>query len=179
MRKVLFILGQLTDTDADWLSDHGERIRVAKGTTLIKHGTRISTVYIILEGSMAVATARGVQLAEVASGDILGEMSLVDSGLTAASVTTLQDSLVLAISKQQLMDKLKQDIGFASRFYRALALFLADRMRNTISRMGYESGNPADDAIVESDGDELDEDVLDNVHLAGARFERMLKKMVG
>ena len=179
MRKVLFILGQLTDTDADWLSDHGERIRVPKGTTLIKHGTRLSTVYIILEGSMGVATARGVQLAEVASGDILGEMSLVDSGLTAASVTTLQDSLVLAISKQQLVDKLKQDIGFAARFYRALALFLADRMRNTISRMGYESGNPADDAPSANDGDELDEDVLDNVHLAGARFERMLKKMAG
>ena len=179
MRKVLFILGQLTDTDADWLSDHGERIRVAKGTTLIKHGTRINTVYIILEGSMAVATVRGVQLAEVASGDILGEMSLVDSGLTAASVTTLQDSLVLAVSKQQLMDKLKQDIGFASRFYRALALFLADRMRSTISRMGYESGTATDDDAPRNDGDELDEDVLDNVHLAGARFERMLKKMAG
>jgi CRP/FNR family transcriptional regulator, cyclic AMP receptor protein len=179
MRKVLFILGQLTDTDADWLADHGERVRVAKGTTLIKHGTRISTVYIILEGSMAVVTARGVQLAEVASGDILGEMSLVDSGLTAASITTLQDSLVLAISKQQLMDKLRQDVGFAARFYRALALFLADRMRNTISRMGYDSNSPADNTPAPTDGDELDEDVLDNVHLAGARFERMLKKLAG
>ena len=180
MRKVLFILGQLTDADADWLSEHGKRMRVAKGTELIKHGTQIDTVYIILEGAMAVMTARGVRLAQVASGDILGEMSMVDSSPTSASVVVEQDSLVLALSKQQLMDKLKQDVGFAARFYRALALFLADRMRNTISRMGYGAGDAGDavDAPSADDG-ELDEGVLDNVHLAGARFERMLKKLAG
>ena len=177
MRKVLFILGQLTDADAEWLADHGSRVRVTKGTELIKHGTQIDTVYIILEGSMAVLTARGVRLAQVASGDILGEMSMVDSSPTSASVVVEQDSLVLAVSKQKLMDKLKQDVGFAARFYRALALFLADRMRNTISRMGYGSGD-AGDAPSADDG-ELDEGVLDNVHLAGARFERMLKKLAG
>jgi hypothetical protein len=54
-------------------------------------------------------------------------------------------------------------------------LFLADRMRNTISRMGYGTDEPADSEPGE-DG-ELDADVLDNVHLAGARFDRMLKKL--
>jgi hypothetical protein len=40
--------------------------------------------------------------------------------------------------------------------------------------MGYGSNEvPASDA---ADADELETDVLDNVHLAGARFERLLKK---
>jgi CRP-like cAMP-binding protein len=178
MRKVLFILGQLTDSDVEWLSNHGKRTRVSRGTELIKYGTRIDIVYVILDGLMEVRTNRGMLLAHVAAGDILGEMSLVDSSPTAASVVAEQDSWVLAVPKQILVDKLKEDIGFASRFYRALALFLADRMRNTIQRMGYGGDDAAGEAPA-VDSDELDADVLDNVHLAGARFERMLKKLQG
>ena len=128
-------------------------------------------------GQMHVVQNIGVKLVGtygVAAGDILGEMSLVDSSPTAASVLAKQDSWVLAVPKQLLAEKLKQDIGFAARFYRALAVFLADRMRNTIHHMGYGSTQaPASDA---ADADELETDVLDNVHLAGARFERILKK---
>jgi len=182
MRKVLFILGQLSDSDADWLTRHGQRQRIASGTTLIRHGTRISTVYIILEGAFDVRSGRGLPLAVVGSGDILGEMSLVDPGLTAASVIATQDSLVLAVSRQQLADQLQSDIGFAARFYRALALFLADRMRNTIGRLGYEANPEAaalDVTATPADADELDDNVLDTLHLAGARFERMLKTLAG
>lgn len=174
MRKVLFILGQLTDSDVEWLANNGKRAKVPQGTELIKSGTRIETVYIVLDGSMHVLTERGMQIARVAAGDILGEMSLVDSSPTVASVVAEQDSWVLAVPKQLLVDKLKQDIAFAARFYRALALFLADRMRNTIQRMGY--GKNDAPASEPTDTDELESDVLDNVHLAGARFERMLKK---
>ena len=174
MRKVLFILGQLTDSDVDWLANSGKRTKVPQGSELIKFATRIEFVYIVLDGSLQVLTERGVKLATVAPGDILGEMSLVDSSPTVASVRAEQDSWVLAVSKQLLVDKLKNDIGFSARFYRALALFLADRMRNTIQRMGYgQDGAAAPDA---AEVDELEADVLDNVHLAGARFERMLKK---
>jgi CRP/FNR family cyclic AMP-dependent transcriptional regulator len=175
MRKVLFILGQLTDSDVEWLANNGKRTKVTQGTELIKSGTRIEFVYIVLDGSMRVLTQRGVQLANVAAGDILGEMSLVDSSPTVASVLAEQDSWVLTVPKQLLVDKLKQDVGFAARFYRALALFLADRMRSTIQRMGYGNNETADDQPP-ADADELEADVLDNVHLAGARFERMLKK---
>jgi CRP/FNR family transcriptional regulator, cyclic AMP receptor protein len=175
MRKVLVILGQLTDSDVEWLASNGKRTKVLRGTELIKYGTRIDIVYIVLDGSMQVLTGRGMRLAQVAAGDILGEMSLVDSSPTVASVLAEQDSWVLAVPKQLLVDKLKQDIGFAARFYRALALFLADRMRSTIQRMGYGNSEATDDQA-DTDADELEADVLDNVHLAGARFERMLKK---
>ena len=86
MRKVLFILGQLTDSDVEWLTKNGKRTEVPQGTELIKHGTQIEMLYIVLEGSMRVVTDRGVQLARVAVGDILGELSLVDSRPTVASI---------------------------------------------------------------------------------------------
>ncbi len=175
MRKVLFILGQLTDSDVEWLTKNGKRTEVPQGTELIKHGTQIEMLYIVLEGSMRVVTDRGVQLARVAVGDILGELSLVDSRPTVASIVAEQDSWVLGVSKLLLTEKLKQDVGFAARFYRALALFLADRMRNTIQRMGYVKSEIL--ANESDDTDELEPDVLDNVYLAGARFERMLKNL--
>lgn len=177
MRKVLFILGQLTDADADWLARIGQRQKIAAGTELIRHGTHIDTIYVVLDGSLSVLTGSGVRLAEVGCGDILGEMSLVDSGLTAASVRADQECVVLAVPKKVLQEKLNEDAPFAARFYRALSLFLADRMRNTIRRMGYGKDQPETQA--QTDFDELDPDVLDHVHLAGARFERLLKRMAG
>jgi hypothetical protein len=47
-------------------------------------------------------------------------------------------------------------------------------MRRTTQRLGY--GNSKEEAHAR---DELNEDLLDNVHLAGARFERMLRRLAG
>lgn len=176
MRKVLFILGQLNDSDVEWLSTVGQRRKVAPGSELIREGTTLDSVYLILEGQMSVWAGNSTQLATVGSGDILGEMSLIDSSKTSASIKCDTDSVVLAIPKAVLKARLENDVGFAARFYKALALFLADRMRNTIRRMGY--GKLADEPDRDDlDLDELDVEVLDNVHLAGARFERILKKL--
>jgi CRP/FNR family transcriptional regulator, cyclic AMP receptor protein len=176
MRKVLFIFGQLNDSDVEWLSTVGKRQKIAPGTELIREGSDLDTVYLILNGQMSVWSGGRIKLATVASGDILGEMSLVDSSKTSASVKCETESVVLAISKATLSDRLKTDIGFAARFYKALALFLADRMRNTIRRMGY--GNLQDEPAPDDvDLGQLDVEVLDKVHLAGARFERILQKL--
>lgn len=178
MRKVLFILGQLNDSDVEWLSTVGSRRTVPTGEVLIKEGVHLDTVYLILEGQMSVTTG-GVMLAKVASGDILGEMSMVDSSRTSASVVCDSNATVLAIPKTILDKRLKSDSEFAARFYKALALFLADRMRNTIRHLGY--GKLSDEPARDEDAldlDELDIEVLDNVHLAGARFERILKKLM-
>jgi CRP/FNR family cyclic AMP-dependent transcriptional regulator len=170
MRRVLFILGQLTDQDSMWIANNGEKITYPKGSSLINAGQASNYLFIILDGSAAVQTARGKFLAKVHSGDILGEMSFIDSTPPIASVIANSECKVLCIKKSLIKAKLKADEGFSARFYKALAMFLADRMRNTILSMGFDVN--ADNEIEE---DELDEDVLDNVHLAGIRFEKMLQ----
>ncbi len=175
MRKVLYILGQLSDSDVDWLARSGKRIKEVKGAQLITAGVALSKVYIVLDGELSVQTNKGFELARVSSGEILGEMSLVDSRPPSASVVVLQDAFLLLLDKTVLQEKLDSDTGFSSRFYRAIAIFLSERMRSTVGRMGY--GDPSEAAPV--DTDELDENVLDSVHLAGARFERLLKKLMG
>ena len=116
----------------------------------------------------------GDPIALLESGEIIGEMSLVDPAPTTVSVEVAADTTLLRIPNAVLREKLDSDPGFASRFYRALCVFLADRMRHATQRMGY--GAATDDANAR---DELNDDLLDTVHLAGARFDRMLKRLAG
>ena len=174
MRKVLFIFSVLSDGDVEWLGRIGERVHVDAGTVLIPVGSRIDYLYFVLEGQLAIRTRAGDPIATLESGEIIGEMSLVDPAPTAVSVHVVADATLLRIPDGVVRDKLATDPGFASRFYRALCVFMADRLRQTTTRMGY--GAVTDDAHAK---DELNDDLLDNVHLAGARFDRMLKKLAG
>ncbi|OAN52813.1 cyclic nucleotide-binding domain-containing protein [Magnetospirillum moscoviense] len=178
MRKVLVILGQLSDSDVEWLAQAGTREKVAAGRVLIEEGRPISSLYILLDGHMAVSLKGIGTVATLSSGEIMGEMSMIDSRPPSASITAQDDCLVLALSREALQQKLDTDVAFAARFYRAIATFLSDRLRGTVQRLGYGDSGASLDEDVELEG-ELDLNVLDNVHLAGARFERMLKTLGG
>ncbi|MBD24650.1 MAG: cyclic nucleotide-binding protein [Candidatus Marinimicrobia bacterium] len=179
MRKVLYILGQLDDEDVNWLADVGQRRKVQPGEVLIEERKAGVEVLIVLEGSLSVSVLALGELARLGAGEIVGEMSLIDSRPASASVTAVEPSTVLAIPKDVIQIKLNEDIGFAARFYRAVAVFLSGRMRGTVQKLGYGSDSTDElDEEVEAEG-ELDLDVLDKVHLAGARFDRMLKRLLG
>lgn len=174
MRKVLFIFSVLTDGDVEWLARSGERFHAEPGAILIPLASRVDYLYFVLEGRLAIKTKSGDPIAYLESGEIIGEMSLVDPAPTTVSVEVASDATLLRIPDAMVREKLASDPPFAARFYRALCVFLADRMRHTTQRMGY--GAATDDAHAK---DELNEDLLDNVHLAGARFDRMLKRLAG
>jgi CRP-like cAMP-binding protein len=175
VRKVLFIFSELTDGDVEWLARAGDRIHLDPGTTLVPLGARVDNIWFVLDGSLTVHTASGSKIAQMGSGEIVGEMSLVDPAPTAVSVVAAAETTLLRISDAQVREKLAGDLGFASRFYRALCVFLADRLRKNTRRMGY-----GDDSVDDEHAqDELPEELLDNVHLAGARFDRMLKRLAG
>ena len=102
-----------------------------------------------------------------------GEMSFVDSAPPSATVRAVEAGRALVITKAALTAKLKSDVAFASRFYHALAVFLADRLRGTVRRFGYgDTKSLSGDQVM---ADELDIEVLDTLALAGDRFSRMLK----
>ncbi len=174
MRKVLFIFSVLSDGDVEWLAQVGEHVNVEPGTVLIPLASRVEFLYFVLEGRLAIRTKAGEIIATLESGEIVGEMSLVDPAPTSVSVEAASEASLLRIPDTVVRDKLTSDVAFAARFYRALCVFLADRMRHTTQRMGYGAG--AEDAHAR---DELNEDLLDTVHLAGARFDRMLKRLAG
>ena len=172
MRKALYVMGILDDQDVEWIASHGHRLGVKQDEVLIREGEPVDAIFILLDGSLNVR-AGNRQVATLLSGEIVGEISFVDSRPPGATVTAGQFSRVLAIPRDLLRAKMDIDPWFASRFFRALATFLADRLRSTTARLGY--GEPS--ANETQDGDELAPDVMDSVSLASIRFDRLLKRL--
>ncbi len=177
MRKVLFILSELADGDVEWMIENGTRTPVPAGTLLIEEGRPLELLYVVLDGQLAVSLAAlgGREVARLQAGEILGELSFLDSRPPSASVGAVVDSAVLSIPRARLAAKLQQDSAFAARFYRALGVFLASRLRRSQQRLGYDSHRILDDDVEHED--ELDPQLLGQVALAGARFDWMLKRL--
>jgi len=170
MRKVLYIFGQLSDSDVDWLASQGQRSRLPRGAVLIREGVPVDAIYIVLDGELAVVSEKtGREIARLGAGEIVGEMSFIDARPPSATVRAATDVVVYKVGKQRLQQGLDQNVAFAARFYRAVATFLSDRVRMATAA---QEGIDADDA------DELDDSVLDNVDRAGARFDDLSRRLL-
>jgi len=177
MKKVLFLFGELNDLDVDWLVENGTTQEVSKGAALIDQGKPIRGLYIVLDGlfEILVDAAGKKPIGRVGTGEILGEISFIDSRPPTSTVEALTDSLVFAMPREVLSAKLKADPGFAARFYRAIAMFLSHRLRMlTLKFTQGEGGAASPQAEVPG---ELEDEVLSGVYLGGKRFERMLKRL--
>lgn len=173
MRKVMYLMGTLEDADIEWLSVHGNMRRFGPGEVLIREGEAIESLFVVLDGQLSV-TAGAVQVATLNAGEVVGEISFVDSRAPLASVTALDAARVLTIDGGVLRAKLNGDRQFASNFYRALAVFLADRLRTTTGRLGY--GSAAQDAA-EPAIEEMSELLMETASLGSQRFDNLLRSV--
>jgi len=179
MRKVLYILGELSDTDVEWMIDAGKHSRCSEGTVLVHEGDTIEALYILLEGQLAVsakAQSSERDLGRMGMGAMVGEVSFVDNRPTTATVKASSDALLLSIPRAVLRRKLESDAGFAARFYRAVAMSLAYHLRDMVALLTMSpDGNPTPEH--EREEDKLGLEVLDTVYLAGQRFDRILRRL--
>ncbi|MCG9891962.1 MAG: cyclic nucleotide-binding domain-containing protein [Thermosynechococcaceae cyanobacterium MS004] len=191
MRNVLIALGALSDSDIDWVLAVGSKVKVAKGKPLVRMGQPIDALYLLLEGQFGVSVSQpsvGPSIeqpvgqpidyqivAQLTAGDIVGEMSIVDSQMPSANVTALQESWVLSIPRSQLKRHLSTDLGFAARFYRMVALFLSSRLRVLNAQAAGSRLSSLEAGIY--DADEIAPDVLDDLALAASRFEWILHRL--
>ncbi|WP_413208243.1 cyclic nucleotide-binding domain-containing protein [Rhodospirillum sp. A1_3_36] len=175
MRKVLYILGQLNDRDIDWMVRHGRRQRFGEGQILITEGEPSDFLYILLEGELSIRVNGVGIVAERGVGEIVGEMSFVDSQPPSATVSAKGEALVLSLNKEEMREELRDNTDFASRFYRALAIFLSDRLRQSNTQRSVDqSGHLGEARLLD---DELDLTVLDRVSQAGESFNRMIRRL--
>lgn len=174
MQKALYILAELSDRDFNWLVSEGKRKEISTGTVLIHEGEPINALYIVLEGVLAVSVEAlgGKEIARLTSGELVGEMSFIDARPPSATVKAAEDSIVWAIPRAQLAAKLSQDTAFASHFYHAIAIFLSDRLRGTVSRLG-DSKTTAQNTTAESSNPEL----LRSLDLAKTKLDWLLNTL--
>jgi CRP/FNR family transcriptional regulator, cyclic AMP receptor protein len=174
MRQVLFVLAELNDLDLDWIVATGARESIRRGQVLVRQGEPIESLYLILSGQFAVTTGDRV-VNRIGQGELVGEISFLDSRPPTATVTAIEDSTVLSLPSSRLRSKLRTDTGFASRFYLALGVMLSHRLRDTLSQVATGPRRDLDDRTEQAG--EFAPELLDKLNLAGMRFEELLAKV--
>ncbi|MET1113501.1 MAG: cyclic nucleotide-binding domain-containing protein [Comamonas sp.] len=98
---------------------------------------------VVISGELVVNRRQpwgeSLRLAQTGPGDLLGEMSLLDSGQRFSSCTTLVDSELAVLSAEALDDMLLHDPALAAQLIAILARKLSVRLRAVSTRLGPQS----------------------------------------
>ncbi len=94
---------------------------------------------VLLTGTIAVDRLQPwgeqLRLAETRPGDILGEMSLLDSGIRFSSCTTLTDCELAALNAEAMDEMMNKDPQLAASLVALLARKLSQRLRVVSARL--------------------------------------------
>lgn len=170
MKRALFFLGQFSDRDVEWLIHHGKKIELELGEKLIQKGNFIDSLYIVLSGQLSVCADNGDKedIATLGSGEVVGEMSFLETRPPSVSVIAKKTSVVYKISREVIELRLSTNPDFKANFYYALALFLSNRLRKTTDQLGY--------GVAQEEEDLIDLKILDGVAHAGSNFGQILHR---
>lgn len=168
MPRSVHILGLLRDEDIAFIADAGLRVNLPPGAPLVEEGRRNSFLHIILSGAFLV-TSRSTgdrHISVMQRGEVIGELSFLDARPPSATVRAVRASSVLAIPRTEVGRRLDVDLGFASRFYRALGITLAMRLRALTH-----GGKPPEEEV---DVEAIERGASDEV-----RFEAIMRRLGG
>jgi bacteriocin-type transport-associated protein len=199
MKEALFVFAELQDSDVDWLVSTGHLEKLAPNQVLIQAGRPLDALYIILDGLLSMSVYEGdmnpltlcFECAEknagsqkvidrLSRGEMSGAVSFLTFSPTPVTIRAIEESLVLTIPRSQLVMKLQQDMGFASRLYRVLAIQLSETLQRAIGLLGCPQQMYHPHAEMDEDAqydDELNLDSLHQVAQGAARFNWMLKRL--
>jgi len=155
-------------------SGRGSPRVVPADTEIIRDGVQMQSLFVVADGELSVRKGDH-EIAQLGAGEIVGEMSLLDSRPPSATVVASQTSTLFVVSHASLRSKLATDPQFGARFYRALCVFLANRLSRTDAMIG--AGGRVPDEEETARADEISPEALENVVLAGARFDWFLQRV--
>jgi CRP/FNR family cyclic AMP-dependent transcriptional regulator len=106
-----------------------QNVTYPKGKVLFKQGDKGTAAFIVNSGAVGIYRelhGRKVPLATIRKGELFGEMAVVDNSPRMATAFTLEESTLMVISVETMMDKMKRADGFI----RALIGMLMNNLRH-------------------------------------------------
>lgn len=100
------LVTDLGPTSRERLAERMERLFVPAGSVVIRQGEPGDSLLVVVNGRLRVSVRREggeVPVAELGRGDLIGEMSLLTDEPRSATVTTIRDSQLLRLSKQDFL----------------------------------------------------------------------------
>jgi signal transduction histidine kinase/predicted CoA-binding protein len=128
------LFADLSEADLDHLCELAREVKLAPGEQLFAEGDQGDAAYVIETGELEILKMDGgkdVLLAVRATGDVIGEMSLLEDAPRMASARARGDATVLAVAAQAFEDVLQSSSGAA----RAMLHTVVARWRGTEARL--------------------------------------------
>lgn len=110
--------------------------RYRRGQTIFQKGDAGSSMMAVLNGRVRIGAisleGKEITLNMIDSGEVFGEIALLDGKLRSADATAIEDTLLLVIERRHLQPLLEADRGLALR----LLTVLCERLRQTSEALG-------------------------------------------
>jgi len=133
------LFAELSEDELDRIAAVAVPRSFPRGVRVFHEGDTSDACYIVRTGDLRVtrehSDGRAIALATLASGDIFGELAMLDGGARSASVETLADSELLALPAQDMRRLLAQNPDIAVK----LIVALVRRLRETNERVARQS----------------------------------------
>lgn len=118
------LLSGCSERDLERLARAADTVRLPAGTVLTRQGDIGREAFVILSGSASVERD-GTSIARLGSGDVVGELALLDGGPRSATVTAVTDLEALVLTRPAFNAVLEEIPTLAHR----LLVTLARRLR--------------------------------------------------
>jgi CRP/FNR family transcriptional regulator, cyclic AMP receptor protein len=136
------ILAELSDGDISKLVAVAQLQTLQPGDAIIREGVMTPHLFVLLAGALEVTVGTPAkQLAVLYPGELVGEMSFVDSRVSSAVVKAKERSDVLCIPRADVEKLITEDPAMGARLFRGIARLVVRRLRSTIQRLN--TGNTA------------------------------------
>ncbi len=197
LQEALFVLGELRDSDIDWLTVAGHIKTLAPGDFLLQAGRPVDALHLVLEGTFSVLWLDGEvnplkacfdcpiemagqmqQITTLTKGAMAGTSAFLDFAPLSVTIRAQGEVLVLSVPRQTVVTRLQQDVEFSARFHRVLAIQLSKLMQAVGGAEIASEQMPESDRLdIPLEDGELDLDALQNASQGAARFNWMLQRL--
>lgn len=120
LRERVALFAGVTEENLVALAESSALLTFGAGQTILFKGATVDGLHVVVSGQAGVyvkATNKAlVRVAELSSGDVFGEMSIVEMGTAGAAIKAGEaGALVLMIPQESFRHVLQQDEAFAVR----------------------------------------------------------------
>ena len=129
LKNIMFFQG-LNSRELGEISKIATNVSFKKGQKIFDEGSACDAIYVIKSGSVVVKS-KNIVVAQLENGEPVGEMSFIDKGERSASVTAVEDTLLIRVSADSFHNLLEKEFEMAAKIYKVIAVTLCHRLRET------------------------------------------------
>ena len=135
--RTLPFLGSFDDEQLDDVLDSSSYIQCEPGDAIILEGAIDSRIYILLQGEVDVCKEGKILATIGRTGEVFGELALVNQDRRSATVMAKTSALCLAVDQKFLQDiKPREEYpSFYAALYEFIARITASRLESTSRRL--------------------------------------------